>query len=245
MSRLHTRFRSIHKSTRLAAKDLFDSKPWSGSEEDKQTKFERFLRDASAVYSIPQPTLSVIADGDILGLVAPNTIVLDKYSVTSLFNAFRQHMQYCGVISVPFLDRRDAQAWACSLFYTVRPILFRKRVREGRIVGVHPDDLLTAASLAARQDEVDEAFAGIVSASYEDDEDVEPDEETTDDEVLPTSVPAGADIRTELVDCSVAAAAAHMGVSPSTIRNMIRDGRVAAYQDGRRWIVRVESRYIA
>lgn len=246
MARLHMKFKSIHAGARKAATVLFDSKPWSGTDEDKQTKFERFLSEASAVYGLPQPSLSVVEDSEVVGLVAPNMIVLNKYSVTSLFNAFRQHMQYMGAVQQQFLDRRDAQAWACSLFYCVRPILFRKRVREGRIWGVNESDLLTSASLASRQAEVDEAFAGIVGASYDDegDEALEPEQ---DDEVLDEVVAEAVQEHRNnegLVDCSVAAAAEHMGVSQSTIRNMIRDGRVAAYQNNGRWIVRVEARYL-
>jgi excisionase family DNA binding protein len=231
-------FRNIHAGVRSAATDLFDSKPWSGTDEDKQTKFERFLRDASAAYGIPQPTLQVVevAEGERAecGLVAPNTIVLDKYSVTSLFNAFRQHMQYSGAITVGFLNRRDAQAWACSLFYAVRPILFRKRVREGRISGVRETDLLTTASLAARQSEVDEAFAGIVSGSYDNDEDIEPEDSDVTDEQVDAAVGG-------ILRATVGEAATALNVSESTIRNMINDGRLAAERNGRRITVLLDA----
>lgn len=235
MARLHMQFKNVHKATRRAAKTLFDSKPWQGSDEDKQSKFERFLREAAAVYGVPQPSLSIVTGSEVVGLVSPNTIVLDKYSVTSLFNAFRQHMQYTGAVDVEFLDRRDAQAWACSLFYMIRPILFRKRVREGRIMGVTPNDLLTSASLLARQDEVDEAFAGIVATSYDSDDDIEPEDEDAAEEAVEAS-------SLSLVDMTVAEAADHLGVSQSTVRNMINDGRLAAVRDGRRITVRVEVR---
>lgn len=244
MARLHIQFKNIHWGTRQAAKTLFDSKPWRGTDEEKQTKFERFLREASEVYGLPTPTLSVSEDMDGVGLVAPNTIFMQRYSVTTLFHWFRAHMQYTGAVDVPFYSPRDAQAWSCSLFYTCRPILFRKQVRARRILGVFPDDLLTSATLAARQDEVDETFAGIVAESY-DDEEIEDDDADglndavdavlapTDEQVEAAAVPAS------LTDMSVAAAAEFLGVSQSTIRNMISDGRLAGYQEGRRWIVRV------
>lgn len=228
MARLHTQFRSIHRKTREAAQTLFGSKPWQGTDEEKFAKYERFLREASAVYSIPQPSLTITDESDVYGLVAPNTIVLDKFSVTSMFNAFRCHMQYTGAVEVEFPNLRDAQAWACSLFYTIRPILFRKRVREGRIAGVFPDDLLTTATLMARQDEVDEAFAGIVAESYEEDNDIEADEE------------AEVEVTGEVQRVSVPEAAQRLGVSQSTVRNMISDGRLRSERDGRRVIVLID-----
>jgi excisionase family DNA binding protein len=241
MARLHIQFKNIHKGARKAAKTLFDSKPWSGTDEEKQTKFERFLRDASEVYGLPTPTLTVMADLDTQGLVAPNTIHLVKYSVTTLFHAFRSHMQYTGAVDVPFYTPADAQAWACSLFYTIRPILFRKQVRQRRIQGVFPDDLLTSATLAARQDEVDEAFAGIVAESYDDDEIEDDDADGLNDALDEVSAPTDEQVDDAEVPAerlSITDAAQRLGVSPSTVRNRIAAGDLAATRDGRRvWVL--------
>lgn len=235
MARLHRKFRNIHRGARKAGETLFVSKPWVGTDEEKQTKYERFLRDASAVYGLPTPTLAVIPEGDVYGYVAPNTIVIDKYSVTSLFNAFRCHMQYMGATDVGFYNGRDAQAWACSLFYTLRPIQFRKMVREGRIRGVLADDLLTSASLAARQDEVDEAFAGLIDASF-----TESEVDDLEDESADGLDDDEADVQEdgEVTLLTVAEAAARLGVSQSTVRNMISDGRLPnVVREGRRVLI--------
>lgn len=242
MARLHIRFRNINKRTVRATQTLFDSKPWSGTEEEQQSKFERWLRTVSEIYSIPQPTLTVTEESDVFGLVAPNTIVLDKYSVTSLFHSFRAHMQYAGAVESAFYDRSEAQAWACSLFYTCRPILFRKQVRAGRISGVHSDDLLSSATLASRQDEVDETFSGIVAENFSDDE-VEDDHYFSEDEDasgLPTDEQVDAAVG-GIVRCTVSEAAQRLNVSESTVRNMLRDGRLAGEQDGRRVYVLLDA----
>lgn len=231
MARLHMRFRNINRNVLACSQKFFDSKPWSGSDDDKQDKFEGWLRKASEHYGIPQPTLSVTRESDVFGLVAPNTIVLDKYSVTSLFHAFRAHMQYTGAVEVVFYDRNDAQAWACSLYYTCRPIAFRKAVRDGHIAGVRADDLLSSATLASRQAEVDEAFAGIVAESY-DDQEIHDDEDATgvEDDEVPAEVQQAERL-------TVQEAAVILNVSPSTVRNMIRDGRLTEVRDGRRVFV--------
>lgn len=250
MARLHLKFKNIHRKTREAGETLFKSKPWSGNEEEQQGKFERFLREASAVYSVPQPTLAIIPDLDVYGYVAPNTIVLDKYSVISLFNSFRLHLQYMGTVDAPFPSRNDAQSWACSLFYTLRPIQFRKMVREGRIVSVRAHDLLTSATLAARQDEVDEAFAGLIAESFGGSEVDDLEDEAADgmdeDEATP-AVPneAVGTFRNPNVvttaNYGVRAAAEMLGVSQSTVRNMLRDGRLTEVREGRNVAVTGES----
>jgi excisionase family DNA binding protein len=241
MARLHIQFKNIHAGARKAAKTLFDSKPWSGTDEEKQTKFERFLREASEVYGLPTPTLTVSTALDNQGLVAPNTICMDKYSVTTLFHSFRAHMQYTGAVDTPFYTPRDAQAWACSLFYTCRPILFRKQVRARRIAGVLPDDLLTSATLAARQDEVDEAFAGIVAESYDDQEIEDDDADGLDDALEQVSAPTDEQVEDAHVPAerlSITDAAQRLGVSASTVRNRIAAGDLAATRDGRRvWVL--------
>lgn len=254
MARLHLKFRNIHTGARNAGEALFKSKPWQGTDEEKQSKFERFLSDVSAVYGVPQPTLAVIPEGDVYGYVAPNTIVLNKFSVISLFHAFRAHLQYMDAVNVAMYNAGDAQAWACSLFYTLRPIQFRKMVRDGRVHGVRADDLLTSATLEARQEQVDEAFAGIIAEGYsdsevntlEDESDDINDEFATDeeDEDDVTEHTAGA-YRNPAVEVggsyTVPEAAEILGVSTSTVRNMTNDGRLFARRDGRRVLVTGES----
>jgi hypothetical protein len=234
MARLHRRFTGIHKTAVAKTQRFFESKPWSGSEDDQQTKFETWLRDVSAVYGVPQPTLTVTTESDRFGLVAPNTVYLNKFSVTSLFHAFRAHLQYVGTVDVAFYNDDDAQAWACSLFYTCRPILFRKAVRDRRIAGVFPDDLLTSATLASRQDEVDEAFAGLMAASLTDEE-IEDDDATGEDDDVPTVATMAAESEQRRV--SVAEAATILECSQSTVRNRIRSGEVQSVTEGRRVFV--------
>lgn len=157
MARLHLRFRNIKPSVKRATETLFDSKPWSGTDEEKQSKYERWLRDASSAYGIPAPTLEIREDVSVRrgsGGYSWGRITLGAWSLTTMFHQFRHHLQAMGACGAEYGDCDDAQAWACSLFYAVKPRMFRKRVREGRIIGVDADDLLTSATLLARQEEM-------------------------------------------------------------------------------------------
>lgn len=76
-----------------------------------------------------------------------------RFSVFQLFKHFRIYMLDNGVQRAN--DRRskkdDVHGWACSLFYRVRPIMFRARVRQGRIKRIHPDELLARETLDSRR----------------------------------------------------------------------------------------------
>jgi hypothetical protein len=158
MARLHLKFRNIKPSTKTAATELFEDGPWTGTDDEKHLKYERFLRKASEAYGIPAPTLEIRMEDGVqrasLSGYEWGRVTLGSWSVTSLFHQFRHHLQAMGCTTTDMHDCDDAQAWACSLFYTVKPRMFRKRVREGRILGVNPDDLLTTATLEARMAEL-------------------------------------------------------------------------------------------
>lgn len=151
----HLRFKNFHAGAITATDELFSSKPWRGTDEERFTKFERWLHRVSEAYNVPTPNLLLDMADITISTRAPDedgdTIVLPKFSVTTLFFAFRRHLQVCGIgPSASEHDRcmEDGLGWACSLFYQVRPTLFRKAVRAGGIRGVHPEDLLTAETLA-------------------------------------------------------------------------------------------------
>lgn len=151
MAKHHLQFKNFHRGILEATEDLFRSKPWRGGEAEQHEKFSRWLRHASAVYHVPEPTFRVWQSGR--ASYSGNTIVLGAYSVTSLFHEFRHHLQWHDD-AAPFDPEGDALGWSCSLFYTVRPKLFRKAVRAGRIAGVTPDDLLSRESLEQQREEL-------------------------------------------------------------------------------------------
>jgi hypothetical protein len=156
MSRAHLAFKNIHRSVQKAADDLFKSKPWRDEGEQQHAKFSAFLRKASAAYDITTPILEFVEADVPANQPAPfqyeaneGVIRLTRYSVLSLFACFHYHMQAEGLVDgASRYDPDDDAAfrWACSLFYSVRPRLFRKAVRAGRVLGVSPEDLLRSDS---------------------------------------------------------------------------------------------------
>lgn len=147
--KFHLKFKRIHATVVAATDELFNEGPWRGTDEEKATKFERWLRRASDAYGVPVPTLEVRnVHRPIYDL---GQITLPKYSVIELFHTFRHHLQALGAVASENLSSRqgaehDAIGWACSLYYLVRPIAFRKAVRDGKIRYVGPRDLLNQES---------------------------------------------------------------------------------------------------
>ena len=80
-------------------------------------------------------------------------IAIDHWSILLLFKRFREYALSNGVESgANRYEEDDIHGWACSLFYKVRPVMFRARVREGRIGRVSADDLLSTETLRAREE---------------------------------------------------------------------------------------------
>lgn len=144
--RAHLTFRHFHPRTVRATDALFRAKPWSGNEEQKMDKFTNWLRQVSQVYHTNTPSLQISDDEvtrELRGYYEQGHISLPKFSVLTLMHEFRHHLQREGIVSVTAFDReQDAINWSTSLFYTVRPTLFRSAVRAGTILYVSPEDLL-------------------------------------------------------------------------------------------------------
>lgn len=164
MSKLHLSFRNIRADVLDAATALIDAKPWREENANERVKLaNNFVRSASLAYDIASP--EVIIDtayyapldynpaeatmDDALHLpesVQAAQIVLRKFSLVNLFAGFRIHMLNSGI--EPKENTSEPWGWAFSLFYTVRPVMFRARVREGRIDFVRPVDLFSQNTLA-------------------------------------------------------------------------------------------------
>lgn len=150
MARLHIRFREDDIDPRLLelTARFFQARPWLGDDLIKHRKFETWLHGACTLYRLPPVTLSVMPiqqKGPTYGEYDADGpgILLRRFSVISLFHQFRHHMQANSTDEWNHdNDGADAQAWACSLFYIIRPKKFRRWVRRGRVAGVYPPDLL-------------------------------------------------------------------------------------------------------
>jgi hypothetical protein len=81
-------------------------------------------------------------------------LTLDHWSILLLFKRFREYALNAGVeAGVNRYAEDDIHGWACSLFYKVKPVMFRARVREGRIGRVSAEDLLSTETLRRLEEE--------------------------------------------------------------------------------------------
>lgn len=160
--RHHLKFRNFRPSIVQAAEDLFEAKPWSIDDDREWEKVAQAFCDAvsnaygvrTAVveadssytyrrrrgvrYEPAQVEHSVLSAGEEMTEVAPPKILVKNQSIISLFKGVRIHALAQGDLEAVSID--DPWAWACSLFYTVRPIMFRARARQGRIKDVTARD---------------------------------------------------------------------------------------------------------
>lgn len=155
--RLHLRFKNFKPATIEAAEGLFAARPWRmETEDEKLAAGQAFVDAVSEAYHYPTARVAVrrmwgdsvqyrpaVLEEDSLGSarsISPPMIILDHFSVIGLFHGMRVHLLAHGEQPT---SEVDPSAWACSLFYKVRPEMFRARAREGRIVGVFPKDTYT------------------------------------------------------------------------------------------------------
>lgn len=144
MSRKHLSYRSFAPAVIEATDELFASKPWR-QDEDQQGKFEKWTEAVAKNYGMKTPQLIVSPIAFTSYDPEHNTIYLNRFSVTNLFVTTRLALLEHGH-SYPAVEGRglaeDAIRWGVSLFYKVRPRLFRKAVRAGGIEGVDAWDLV-------------------------------------------------------------------------------------------------------
>lgn len=206
MARTHLSFKNFRPAAVDAAERLFAEKPWSITDELRlQEIAQEFSTRVCAAYSAPQAVVIVVDDPftptaytpaivreDGLGRmesVQQPTIRLGKWSIVNLFTVMRTHLLANGAEQ----KAHDPNGWAHSLFYTVKPAMFRKAVRSGRIRGLTAKDTFTSAtwaklvehgvgdpydgSLMCDPSDVNDILARIDAGTYVDDVDV--DEEDT------------------------------------------------------------------
>jgi hypothetical protein len=184
---LHETYTNIHKKVLRVTDALFRARPWSGTDDEILNRWQAWCDKACDAYGIPHvEVLMTRSDVPYHGAYLPESrcIVLRKWSLITLFHEFRHHMQCTQDLHYAFEEafEIDAQAWACSLFHSVRPGRFRRAVESGRVKGVGPGDLapqnaaqgpLAAdCELPAEQREAFEQLAEELLESLEPDEDL-------------------------------------------------------------------------
>lgn len=160
MPRPHLTYKNINPGTIAAAEQLFARKPWRLSPDEQIATAQEFVDKFITIYGIPEVyvefggdepvnfVIPVPEDEDSLGDVpetGPIVLQLSHFSITNLFFGLRAYMnEQAGNPDIP----EQCFAWALSLFYTIKPAMFRARVREGRITGVTAEQTFSRASWA-------------------------------------------------------------------------------------------------
>lgn len=140
-----------------AASALFEAKPWrmEFASEEQAAITQAFASTIAATYGAPNVDVQLqwgyapatytpaIVREDGLGRiesVQSPEIRLSYFSIVNLFKSVRMHVLANGAELVS----GDPEAWVHSLFYTIKPAMFRARVREGRISGLTAKDTFTS-----------------------------------------------------------------------------------------------------
>lgn len=164
MSKLHLKFRNIRPDVLDAARQLFDRKPHSLTEDGQKEAIEQFVVTVCNAYGVPTPEVRVESGGGryggtyeylpaeaIIGEDGPESVraaqvVIRKFSALNLFGIVRTHLLNHQAVSP---KENEPWGWACSLFYAVKPVRFRRLVREGKIrKGIKVADTYTRATFA-------------------------------------------------------------------------------------------------
>ncbi len=143
MPAYHLHFRRFNHWTLIATEELFASKPWEGTPLQQVAKLARWSDRVSDIYNLPAPSVVYFPGlpGEHGGgaYTPENQVIwLAKPSIITMFHEFRHHMQLArGQKST----EEDARGWSLSLYYRVRPQMFKRLVRQGRVHGMTVRDL--------------------------------------------------------------------------------------------------------
>lgn len=145
----HLRFRNFDKRTIAATDALFSARPSRLSHEERDVAFRQWVEEVSDVYGMEPPSFEWSDDADDCGggFYRPSdhsiTMSRNHPSVTTLLHEFRHALQGANA-GAPQVDSDvevDARAWSLSLYHQVRPQLFDRMVRAGRIFHISANDL--------------------------------------------------------------------------------------------------------
>jgi hypothetical protein len=146
MTRAHLKYRKQDFLPRVlgATEDLFAAKPWR-LDIGQLDLFQRWADIVCEAHEVPPVGIHKI-DHDAVGfgyLVDETNdvanVLLGRYSLATLFCGVGAHISLNS-------DRFNHIEWGFSLFYIVRPVMFRRRVREGRIEGLTARDTFSRAT---------------------------------------------------------------------------------------------------
>lgn len=158
MPRHHLALKNFKPSVTEAAVALFDAKPWQldSCSEEQQAVAQAFADGITTAYGCVPVKVTLSSWSRSTGYTPQDDyydelaqITMDSWSIYTLMKHVRSHVLTVGA-AIPVGDEpsEDPTKWACSLFYAVKPIMFRARVREGRIHGVTAKDTYSSDSWA-------------------------------------------------------------------------------------------------
>lgn len=137
-SRPHLRFSGIKEEVKTTVAELFAANPWS-PDVDPIAVVIPFVDRICHSYGVPVPLIEIVPHiwdrfsyrpGQQFSENEAGKITLREFTLIDLLMALRRHINsHTG-------SRLDEHAWACSLYYAVKPVRFRRLAREGKMLGV-------------------------------------------------------------------------------------------------------------
>ena len=121
---------------------IVKARPWRGTAEEKQQKFEAVIKKLARHYNIRPPTVHISDPEHAMGSgfynQETNHIELPHYSVVTLLHEFKHAMQH--LTNQP-QNEEVARGWSLSLFYKAAPKHFKRAVERAIIFFITPADI--------------------------------------------------------------------------------------------------------
>lgn len=143
----HKVFSNFPNFVTSATDALFASRPSQLSHEEREVAFKSWMNALAEGYGIDNPTFNWYSERNQGvsfggGYYQPSTHRLyvdeDIHSVTTFLHEYRHALQHLGAEVSSNDVEIDARAWSLSLYYTVRPELLTRLVKENRIFHIDP-----------------------------------------------------------------------------------------------------------
>lgn len=156
MPRNHLAFKNLKPSVIAPAVALFDAKPWrlDALSDEQEALAQAFADGITTAYGCVPVKVTLDRNAYQTGYTSQDDeygdiaeITMDSWSIFTLMKNVRTHVLTVeGATPVGDDSHEDPTKWACSLFYAVKPVMFRARVRQGRIYGMTAADTYSTES---------------------------------------------------------------------------------------------------
>src|SRR6478735_8913400 len=147
MPRYHLKFKKSDYVEEViqATELLFEAKPWQ-MDLGQESVFQAWSDVVCAVNVAPRATIVIDTNGRGYDYDYDLSIIsVGRASLASLFVGMGHHL-WTTINGQESNSPEISIAWGYSLFYSVKPVMFRRRVREGRILGMTAKDTFSSAT---------------------------------------------------------------------------------------------------